>query len=174
MRRGAADDAQVRLNRAGDQVAVVVAGPERTSSIGGVIPTEEVPTEAELIAAESAVWEALRAGDQDADRALLAPEFLGVYPTGFIGREDHVAELDDGPIVIDYEIETTRHLPVGADSALIAYRVVFRSREGHEPVTWMVSSLWRREPDGALVNTFSQDTPVPADPSGAAGTVSVP
>lgn len=118
------------------------------------------PGQEELIAAETTVWEALRAGDREADRALLAPEFLGVYPTGFITRDDHVAELDGGPIVYDYEILETRHLPVGTDSALLAYRVRFRPTEEAEPVTWMVSSIWRREADGSLVNTFSQDTPV--------------
>ena len=92
---------------------------------------------------------------------LVAAEFLGVYPTGFIGREDHVAELDDGPIVHDYELLETRCLAVAEDSALLAYRVRFRPSEDGQPVTWMVSSLWRREPDGSLVNTFSQDTPVP-------------
>ena len=118
------------------------------------------PSEAEVLAAETAVWEALRSGDQEADRALLAEDFLGVYPTGFIGRDDHVAELDAGPIVVDYEILETRHLPVGPDAALLAYRVRFRPTAEAEPVTWMVSSLWRREPDGSVVNTFSQDTPV--------------
>lgn len=127
------------------------------SGAAGSVP----PTEAELVAAETAVWEALRLGDRAADRALLAEEFLGVYPTGFIGRDDHVAELDDGPIVVDYEILETRCLPVAHDSALLAYRVRFRPTAMAEPVTWMVASIWRREGDGTLVNTFSQDTPVP-------------
>ena len=127
------------------------------SGAAGRVP----PTEAELVAAETAVWEALRLGDRAADRALLAAEFLGVYPTGFIGRDDHVAELDDGPIVVDYEILETRCMPVAHDSALLAYRVRFRPTAMAEPVTWMVASIWRREGDGTLVNTFSQDTPVP-------------
>ena len=105
------------------------------------------------------MWEALRTADRERDRALLAPEFLGVYPTGFVTREHHVAELERGPIVFDYEILETRHMPAGPGSALLAYRVRFRPAEDAEPVTWMVTSLWRREPDGSLANTFSQDTP---------------
>jgi hypothetical protein len=120
------------------------------------------PTEAELFAAETAVWEALRAGDKDADRSLLAPEFLGVYPTGFIGRDDHVAELDDGPTVAEFDILETRTMVTGQDAALIAYRVRFRATADGAPLEWMVTSIWRREPDGRLVNTFSQDTPVEA------------
>ena len=117
------------------------------------------PSEAELLAAETAVWEALRAGDQAADHALLAEDFLGVYPTGFVTREDHVAELEDGPTVAAFTILETRTMVTGEDSALIAYRVRFRAPEGAEPITWMVSSLWRRTADGSLVNVFSQDTP---------------
>lgn len=118
------------------------------------------PSDAELLAVETAVWEALRSGDGDADRALLAPDFLGVYSTGFVDRDDHVAELDDGPTVAEFDILATRTMVTGRDSALIAYRVRFRATVGGEPLEWMVSSIWRREPDGSLVNIFSQDTPV--------------
>lgn len=117
------------------------------------------PSHEALLAAETAVWEALRDGDQDRDRSLLAPDFLGVYPTGFVSRDDHVAELDDGPTVRDFEILEHRGMVTGLDSALIAYRVRFTPPTTTEPITWMVSSIWRREPDGSLVNTFSQDTP---------------
>lgn len=116
-------------------------------------------TEAELIAAETTVWEALRRGDAHADRRLLAPDFLGVYPTGFIDRKDHVAELANGPTVFDYDLLEVRCLEVADGTGLIAYRVRFRPTEAAEPITWMVSSVWRREQDGSLVNTFSQDTP---------------
>lgn len=138
-----------------------VVNPWQRPSIGSVTQRDRrPPTDAELLAAETAVWEALRAGDQEADRALLAPDFLGVYPTGFIGRDDHVAELADGPTVAEFDILATHTMVTGQDCALIAYRVRFSSTAGGEPLEWMVSSIWRREPDGSLVNTFSQDTPV--------------
>ena len=98
------------------------------------------PSEAELLAAETAVWESLRAGDQAVDRRLLSPDFLGVYPTGFVTRDDHVAELDDATVAAETMLET-RTMVTGEDSALIAYRVRFRVTEGAEPITWMVSSL---------------------------------
>lgn len=115
---------------------------------------------ADLVAAERAVWEALRTGDREADRALLTEDFLGVYPTGFVNRDDHVDELADGPTVLDYEFLEVRTLEVADGTGLIAYRVRFRPAAQAEPITWMVSSIWRREPDGSLANTFSQDTPV--------------
>ena len=125
-------------------------------------PTDRTgpPSDAELLAAETAVWEALRAGDQEADRALLAPEFLGVYPIGFVDRDDHVAELDDGPTVAEFDVLATRTMVTGQDCALIAYRVRFRATADGAPLEWMVSSIWRREPDGSHVNTFSPDHPV--------------
>jgi hypothetical protein len=138
-----------------------VLGPQAAAEQGAPYDrlVERTPGEPELITAETAVWEALRTADRERDRALLAPDFLGVYPTGFVTRDDHVAELERGPIVFDYEILESRHVPAGPGSALLAYRVRFRPVEDAEPVTWMVTSLWRREPDGSLANTFSQDTP---------------
>ena len=43
----------------------------------------------ELLTLEHKVWAALMQGDAAADAALLLPEFLGIYPTGFAGRDDH-------------------------------------------------------------------------------------
>ena len=114
----------------------------------------------ELIAAETSVWEALRTGDQARDEALLAEDFLGVYPTGFVTRDDHVAELENGPTVYDYEFIETIALPITSGEAMLSYRVRFRPKEDAQPLEWMVSSIWSRQPDGSLRNTFSQDTPV--------------
>src|SRR5690606_35782052 len=50
-----------------------------------------------FVGLESRVWDALARGDADADRELLAEDFVGVYPTGFATRAEHVGELADGP-----------------------------------------------------------------------------
>jgi len=44
---------------------------------------------AELLQMETRNWQALATGDAPTDAALLAPGFLGVYPTGLAGRADH-------------------------------------------------------------------------------------
>ena len=75
----------------------------------------------ELLEVETRVWEALRAGDARADAALLHPEFLGIYPSGFSDREGHAGQLADGPSVATYRIEDARVITLGPDTALLAY-----------------------------------------------------
>src|SRR3954453_10291357 len=48
---------------------------------------------------ETRVWQALTEGDASADASLLSEDFLGVYPTGFAGRDDHTGALTGGPTV---------------------------------------------------------------------------
>ncbi len=113
---------------------------------------------AELLECETAVWQALVAGDAGADRALLATEFLGVYPDGFAGRDAHVAQLGHGPTVERFALSDARVLPLGGTHALLAYRADYR-RVGREVDEAMyVSSVWRRTAAG-WINVFSQDTP---------------
>lgn len=112
-----------------------------------------------VLASERAVWDALVAGDAATDAALLAPEFLGVYPTGFAGRADHVAQLAVGPTVAAYALSDVRLVPLGPDHALLAYRADYTRAGGAGPEAMFVSSIWRRLGPG-WINIFSQDTPV--------------
>jgi hypothetical protein len=107
---------------------------------------------------EGMVWDALVAGDQDADRMMLADEFVGVYPTGFAGRDNHVGQLADGPTVSEYSIDRPLLIAITDDAALLAYEARFRRAADADQETMYVSSLWCRR-DGRWVNTFSQDTP---------------
>ena len=112
-----------------------------------------------FVALETAVWDALVAGDQVADAASLHDDFVGLYPTGFSNKAEHVAQLTDGPTVAEYLIEEARVLSVADDSALLCYLATYL-RVGDDATTeqMYVSSLWQRI-DGSWVNTFSQDTP---------------
>lgn len=114
---------------------------------------------AELIALETSVWEALREGDRASDAALLAADFLGVYPTGFADRGDHAGQLDDGPTVAEYVIAEPQAIEISDDHALLAYRAEYRRPGSSETESMYVSSLWSKR-DGAWINVFSQDTPV--------------
>ncbi|HWL42954.1 MAG TPA: nuclear transport factor 2 family protein [Ilumatobacter sp.] len=107
---------------------------------------------------ERQVWEALVAGDAAADTALLDDDFVGVYPTGFAGRAEHVGQLADGPTVAAYSINRPVLITISDDAALLAYEARFRRTLDAELETMYVSSLWCRR-DGRWVNTFSQDTP---------------
>ena len=108
---------------------------------------------------DEAVGQAAQAG---AEIVFLPEITLLRYPADVLPTEapgPGAESLDDGPTVAAFTILETRTMVTGEDSALIAYRVRFRAPEGAEPITWMVSSLWRRTADGSLVNVFSQDTP---------------
>jgi len=113
----------------------------------------------ELIALETSVWEALREGSGTADARLLSADFLGVYPTGFAGRDDHVGQLDDGPTVAEYAILEPRLLVLSKDHVVLAYRAEYCRPRSAEIESMYVSSVWSRR-DGAWINVFSQDTPV--------------
>lgn len=108
---------------------------------------------------ERAVWDALVRGDPTADRAALAPNFVGVYPSGFADADDHVGQLADGPTVADYVIADARILDVADGHAMLTYLATYRRRDAEHPEQMYVSSLWS-EVESGWRNVFSQDTPV--------------
>jgi hypothetical protein len=112
----------------------------------------------EILRLETGVWSALAAGDAVADAALLAEDFLGVYPTGFAARSDHTGQLLGGPTVAGYELTEVRLVELSADVVLLAYRARFVPAAETAPRTMYVSSVWQRR-DGRWRNVFSQDTP---------------
>lgn len=111
-----------------------------------------------LLSMEGQVWQALVTGDATADRALLAPNFLGVYPTGFAGRDDHAGQLAAGPTVAEFTICDARVLLPGPQLGLLCYRARFRRNGAEVWESMYVSSLWHETGEG-WVNLFSQDTP---------------
>ena len=113
----------------------------------------------ELITLETEVWQALVEGDAEADARLLADDFVGVYPTGFADRSDHVGQIAAGPTVRSYELSEARMLGVSESAVMLSYRAVYaRLGEATQQEAMYVSSLWCRR-DGHWVNVFSQDTP---------------
>jgi Domain of unknown function (DUF4440) len=115
--------------------------------------------EAEVLAAEGAVWAALQAGDANADRELLAADFLGVYASGLGDREAHAAPLNDGPRVRGYRLLAPRFLHLAADCILINYEAVWeRAASPLLLERTRISSIWQQQADGRWMNRFSQDT----------------
>ena len=114
----------------------------------------------QFLALESAVWSALAAGDAAADARLLADDFLGVYSTGFAGKDEHVDQLRSGPTVASYELSEARIQTLAEGMVLLAYRADWvRRAKGNEQAseTMYVTSIWQRQ--GAVWrNIFSQDT----------------
>ena len=113
---------------------------------------------ATLLAQEHQVWAALVAGDAAADGALLADDFLGLYPDGYAGRADHAAQLASGPTVAEYRLSETRARWLTEGLGLLCYRAEYRRPGGVEWERMWVSSIWRQA-GAAWLNVFSQDTP---------------
>ncbi len=108
---------------------------------------------------ELQVWEALKNGDPEADAALLAEHFVGVYETGVSDKEAHCNQLRNGPIVTSYEILQPSLLKVSSDAYMLSYLAKWTAPGSSKLQKMFVSSLWQKI-DGEWKNTFSQDTPV--------------
>ncbi len=111
------------------------------------------------VSLESAVWQALIDGDAAADLGSLAEHFIGVYPSGRSDRAGHVAQLDDGPSVLDYAIDSPVVLALADDCLLLTYEASYRRTGAGSAKRMHVTSVWQRF-DGRWLNVFSQDTPV--------------
>lgn len=118
----------------------------------------DTPTLEQILHFETKVWEALQRGDASADRALLAPDFVGVYPSGFAGRTEHAEQLQQGPSVERFNLSEARLMVLSPELALLSYRARYLGLGSGDEREMYVSSLWRREGEG-WINLFSQDTP---------------
>lgn len=119
-----------------------------------------MPTIKEILMLESSVWEALRIGDPEADAKLLSEDFLGVYPTGFSTREDHCKQLENGPVVLSYELLNPRLIIFSNELVLLSYLanwVPYRSGKIESSKQMYVSSIWKYS-GNEWKNIFSQDT----------------
>lgn len=115
----------------------------------------------ELKLCELRVWDALLTGDKNTDVKSLHDSFLGVYPTGFATKADHVQQLEKGPTIESYELSNCRVLPLSGDCAVFSYRADFVRKGNAAPEAMYVSSIWQRNEAG-WINVFSQDTPAVA------------
>ena len=113
------------------------------------------------LALETAVWDSLVAGDAAVDRSMLADHFVGVYPTGFAGADEHAGQLADGPTVASYTIGLARLLDVADGHVMLCYLARYRRAGRTDDEQMYVSSLWSFV-SGRWLNVFSQDTPVGA------------
>ncbi|EEE38868.1 hypothetical protein RKLH11_2714 [Rhodobacteraceae bacterium KLH11] len=123
------------------------------------IDNKPAPTLDHILSLEKQVWAALVEGNAEADRALLSPDFLGVYPTGFANRDDHVGQFADAPTMARYELSDTRLRVLSTDAVLLSYRADYQRPNATEREAMLISSLWERRHD-VWINSFSQDTPL--------------
>lgn len=110
---------------------------------------------------EIEVWNALATGDAEADIRLLADNFLGVYGSGFSGKNDHISQLLDGPTVKHFELSEARIQVLSEKVVLLSYRanwVRYKNTSESDEESMYVTSIWKSFED-TWRNIFSQDTP---------------
>ncbi|NOD34154.1 MULTISPECIES: nuclear transport factor 2 family protein [unclassified Ruegeria] len=117
------------------------------------------PSLNDILDLEKQVWTALVEGNASADRALLSADFLGVYPTGFANRADHVGQFADAPTMAEFDLSDARLRVLTPDIVLLSCRADYQRPSATGGDAMLISSLWERRND-AWVNSFSQDTPV--------------
>jgi hypothetical protein len=111
----------------------------------------------EIMALERTVWDALVSGDSNADEDMLDEDFLGVYETGFAGRQEHAGQLANGPTIDTYVLSDARLITLCGSIVLLAYVADYiRPGIGKRPKKY-VTSIWKLS-DGTWRNLFSQDT----------------
>ncbi len=123
------------------------------------IDNSSPPSLDQILRLEKQVWTALVEGNAEADRALLSPDFLGVYPTGFANRDDHVGQFADAPTMSTYELSEAKLRVLTSDIVLLSYRADYTRPDAPDAEAMLISSLWERRHD-VWINTFSQDTPL--------------
>ncbi len=123
------------------------------------IDNSSPPSLDQILTLEKQVWTALVEGNAEADRALLSPDFLGVYPTGFANRDDHVGQFADAPTMSNYELSEVKLRVLTSDIVLLSYRADYTRPDAPDAEAMLISSLWERRHD-VWINTFSQDTPL--------------
>jgi len=116
------------------------------------------PRLAEFLALETKVWEALAAGDAEADGRMLTEDFLGVYPSGFSDKTGHCAQLQDGPVMAGYRLSDAQLRVLSPEAVLLSYRASYQPAGSGDWKEMLISSLWEKGENGWL-NSFSQDTP---------------
>ena len=113
---------------------------------------------------ENRVWQALTLGDIQAYKALLAPEFLGVYPSGFASLAENLSPFEQAPgFAPSYVLSEARIMDLAPGLVMLSYRALFQRVADDQAKAMYVSSLWRRQEGESTgerwVNLFSQDTP---------------
>jgi hypothetical protein len=106
---------------------------------------------------ESKVWDALVAGNIKADEELLADDFLGVYSSGIAGKEEHAAQLMEGPTVANYSLSDARIMILAEDTALLSYLARWTRIANGKQEAMYITSIWKKT-NQLWLNIFSQDT----------------
>lgn len=110
--------------------------------------------ERELLAIEERLWTA----GAEAYRDTLIAEALLVVPYQVLDKDSTVTAIGAAPRWDDVRFEEPRVVPLGSDSAIVAYRAV--GTRGETVYSALVSSTYVRR-QGSWLLAFHHQTPLP-------------
>ena len=112
-------------------IAAACAVPPTNQSVAtntpSASPSAAPLTEAEAIAKERAVWDALKAKDYVAFEKMLATDYLEVLPDGVNDRAGTLTDVKDLEIT-DVTFSDWRLIPVDKDAALLIYNATIKGK----------------------------------------------
>jgi hypothetical protein len=138
-------------------------------------PTKPAATvsEADAIAREKAVWDALKKKDMDAFGGMLAADYVEVGDDGVFNKAGIINELKD-LTVNDVSYADWKMLPIDSDALVLTYNVTVKgSMKGKDfpPGPYLAASAWVNR-DGKWQAFFYQETM--ATPAAAASPAPTP
>jgi glyoxylase I family protein len=112
---------------------------------------------------EREMLEADKKGDWDAIARRMADDFLEISGNGGYYTKAEIAKLFPESRVTDYKISEIEFRPLGAEAALLAYRLDLQATfQGKAlPGAFRISSVWQKRA-GEWKVVFHQGTPIPA------------
>ena len=165
-------------------LAVACAAPptndvatNRAANVAADKPAAMAMTEADAIAKEKAIWEAIRVKDYDAFGNMLASEQIEIVDVGVNDKAASIAGVKDfEPSEVVFS--DWKYLPIDKDAFVVVYTATMKGKykgKEFEPQTVRASSAWVAH-DGKWQAIFHQECPVkpPMTPSPTPATSAKP
>jgi hypothetical protein len=116
---------------------------------------------AEILARETAVWEAAKQRDMESFKKLVSPDALMIFTSGVRTRAEYIASADSRKIK-SYSIDDFRVLVPSSNTAIAIYKATISGTFGGQevpPTTVREASVWVKRGD-RWVAVLNQETPI--------------
>ena len=150
------------------------SAPANTNANASPTTSTAAPTEADAMAREKSVWEALRKKDYAAFESLLATDYTEIHSEGVYDKPGILVYLKDLDLT-DFTFSDWKFMPIDNDATLMLYNVTITGKFKGQPAPpgpYRASSAWVNR-GGKWQAIFYQETlakPAPPPPLGASPT----
>ncbi len=154
-------------------LAVACAAPPTNKDVADTNRNANTPvepsippfTEAEAVAKEKAIWEAIKNKDYDAFAAMLADEQVEVLDIGVLDKAGSIAGVKELEIS-EVSFSDWKLLPIDKDAVVLTYKVDYKGKykgRAFPPASSRSSSAWVHR-GGKWVAMYHQECPVKTMP----------